>query len=128
MLTFGRFYRDYPSPCVAGLIFIYVRSTIISMFLVGLCLLVESVMSLSVADEAQGARQEVILVALGDSLTAGYGLAPGDGFAPKLETYLRARGLAVRVVNGGVSGDTSSGGLARFDWACLLYTSPSPRD
>ena len=57
------------------------------------------------------------LVALGDSLTAGYGLAPGDGFAPKLETYLRARGLVVRVVNGGVSGDTSSGGLARFDWA-----------
>ena len=56
-------------------------------------------------------------MALGDSLTAGYGLAPADGFAPKLETYLRARGLAVRVVNGGVSGDTSSGGLARFDWA-----------
>ncbi len=55
-------------------------------------------------------------MALGDSLTAGYGLAPTDGFTPKLETYLRARELAVRVINGGVSGDTSSGGLARFDW------------
>ena len=50
--------------------------------------------------EAQGARQEVTLVALGDSLTAGYGLAPADGFAPKLETYLRAR-AGGRVVNGG---------------------------
>ncbi len=117
MLTFGRFYREYPLPCVAGLPFIYVRPAIISKFLIGLCLLVASVMSLSGAAEAQGARQEVTLVALGDSLTAGYGLAPADGFAPKLETYLRARGLAVRVVNGGVSGDTSSGGLARFDWA-----------
>ena len=117
MLTFGRFYREYPSPCVAGLPIIYVRPAIISKFLIGLCLLVAICHALSGAAEAQGARQEVTLVALGDSLTAGYGLAPADGFAPKLETYLRARGLAVRVVNGGVSGDTSSGGLARFDWA-----------
>ncbi len=56
------------------------------------------------------------LVAFGDSLTAGYGLAPTDGFVPQLEAALAARGHQVKVHNGGVSGDTSSGGLARLDW------------
>ncbi|NBR78950.1 MAG: hypothetical protein EBT71_02740 [Alphaproteobacteria bacterium] len=46
------------------------------------------------------------IFALGDSLTAGYGLPPGDGFTPQLQAALRARGHNVRVVNGGVSGDT----------------------
>ncbi|MBT7642965.1 MAG: arylesterase [Rhodobiaceae bacterium] len=58
----------------------------------------------------------VEIVALGDSLTAGYQLAPGDGFVPQLQAYLRARGQNVRVRNGGVSGDTSAGGRARLDW------------
>lgn len=57
------------------------------------------------------------LLALGDSLTAGYGLPPGHGFVPKLEAALRARGRNVRVVDAGVSGDTTAGGLARLDWA-----------
>ena len=122
MLTLGRFYREYPSPCVAELPFIYVRPAIISKFLIALCFLIASVTPMSGAAYAkdmkpEAARAELTLVALGDSLTAGYGLAPADGFTPKLEAYLRAQGLAVRVVNGGVSGDTSSGGLARFDWA-----------
>jgi acyl-CoA thioesterase-1 len=58
----------------------------------------------------------VEIVALGDSLTAGYQLVPGDGFVPQLQAYLRARGQNVRVRNGGVSGDTSAGGRARLDW------------
>ena len=116
MLTFGRFYREYPSPFIAGSGNIYAWPAAISKFLMGLCLFVVSVTFFSGPAQAQDGQQEVILVALGDSLTAGYGLAPADGFTPKLETYLRARGLALRVVNGGVSGDTSSGGLARFDW------------
>ncbi|MBA4781617.1 MAG: arylesterase [Rhizobiales bacterium] len=57
------------------------------------------------------------IVALGDSLTAGYGLAPADGFAEKLEKALKSRGHDVEIVNAGVSGDTTSGGLARLDWA-----------
>lgn len=57
------------------------------------------------------------IVALGDSLTAGLGL-PGDQSLPaRLETALRDRGHDVRIVNAGVSGDTASAGLARFDWA-----------
>lgn len=62
------------------------------------------------------AADELRIAALGDSLTAGYGLAPGEGLVPQLEGWLRARGHAVQVLNAGVSGDTTSGGLARLDW------------
>ena len=57
------------------------------------------------------------LVAFGDSLTAGYGLPKGKGFAPRLEAALRAAGHHVEVIDAGVSGDTSDGGLARLDWS-----------
>ena len=56
------------------------------------------------------------LLALGDSLTAGYGLPRGQGFVPRLEAALRAKGRAVGVIDGGVSGDTMAGGAARLDW------------
>jgi acyl-CoA thioesterase-1 len=57
------------------------------------------------------------IVALGDSLTAGYGLADKDGFVPRLQAALTAKGIAATVANAGVSGDTASGGLARLDWS-----------
>ena len=67
---------------------------------------------------AQGGAQEPIrLLALGDSLTAGYGLAQGQGFVPRLQAALAAKGRAVRILDAGVSGDTTAGGLARLDWA-----------
>jgi acyl-CoA thioesterase-1 len=56
-------------------------------------------------------------VAFGDSLTAGYGLAANEAFPVQLQRALDARGLAVNVVNAGVSGDTSAGGLSRLDWS-----------
>lgn len=56
------------------------------------------------------------LVVLGDSLSAGYQLAPGQGFVDQLEAALVARGHAVEVVDAAVSGDTASAGLARLDW------------
>ena len=60
---------------------------------------------------------DIRLVALGDSLTAGY-LLPGDAAFPVvLEKRLRAAGLAVVIANAGVSGDTTAGGLARLDWS-----------
>lgn len=68
--------------------------------------------------QATQARAEAItIMALGDSLTAGYGLAPGEGFPAQLEAALIERGYDVRVLDAGVSGDTSSGGLARLDWS-----------
>ena len=63
------------------------------------------------------AAQPLTLLALGDSLTAGYGLQPSDAFPVKLEAALRARGHDVRVINAGVSGDTAVDGQARLDWA-----------
>lgn len=65
---------------------------------------------------AQQARP-VAIVALGDSLTAGYQLPPGDAFPVKMQAALKAKGLDVTVENAGVSGDTSTGGLERLDWA-----------
>ena len=74
-----------------------------------LCLL-----SLGVApDEARG---EGVVVALGDSLTAGLGVAPDEAFPARLQARLRSEGLAYRVINAGVSGDTTAGGLRRVDW------------
>ena len=60
---------------------------------------------------------QMTLLALGDSLTAGFGLARDESFAARLEVALRAKGYDVRVVNAGVSGDTSAGGRSRLDWA-----------
>lgn len=57
------------------------------------------------------------LVVLGDSLSAGYQLAPQDAFPAKLQVALARRGHDVEVINAGVSGDTSSGGLSRLDWS-----------
>lgn len=60
----------------------------------------------------------VTIVALGDSLTHGYGLPVEDGFVPQLEAWLRGNGAPEVVVkNAGVSGDTTRGGLERFEWS-----------
>jgi acyl-CoA thioesterase-1 len=56
------------------------------------------------------------LIALGDSLTQGYGLPPDDGLVPQLQNWLQAHGHDVTVLNAGVSGDTSAGGRSRIDW------------
>ncbi len=56
------------------------------------------------------------LVAFGDSLTAGYNLPQGDGFVAQLQSALRKDGYKVNVIDGGVSGDTTSDGLSRLDW------------
>ena len=60
--------------------------------------------------------EPVTIAALGDSLTQGYGLVPDQGFVPRLEGWLREQGADVNLINAGVSGDTTSGGLARVDW------------
>ncbi|MGE0698713.1 MAG: arylesterase [Hyphomicrobiaceae bacterium] len=66
---------------------------------------------------AAPAAGAVRIVALGDSLTAGYGLAPGEALPTVIERLLKAGGQNVEIANAGVSGDTTSGGLARLDWA-----------
>ena len=67
---------------------------------------------------------EVRIVALGDSLFAGYGLKPGESYPAQLESALRAKGVNARIVNAGVSGDTTAAGLQRM--AFVLDSQPSP--
>ena len=74
------------------------------------------VMALSAANNGNAASLTRILV-LGDSLSAGYGLPAGEAFPVKLGIKLRAAGHDVKMLNGGVSGDTSAGGRARLNWA-----------
>lgn len=66
--------------------------------------------------------EPVTVVALGDSLTAGYGLPAEDGLVAQLQRWLDAKGADATVVNAGVSGDTSAGALARTDWALAPQT------
>ena len=64
-----------------------------------------------------------VIVAFGDSLTAGYGVTPSDAYPGRIHARLAAEGYRYRIVNAGVSGDTTAGGLRRVDWA--LSVKPS---
>ncbi|WP_420568316.1 arylesterase [Thalassovita sp.] len=75
--------------------------------------LLSVVMLLPVAASAQTKA----IMAFGDSLTAGYGLMDHEGLVPQLRDWLAAQGQEVRVINAGVSGDTTAGGLARLEWS-----------
>ncbi|WP_344707906.1 arylesterase [Sphingomonas swuensis] len=68
------------------------------------------------AQAPQGKVEGPLILAFGDSLTAGYGLGRGLGFAPQLQDSLRRHGIKARVHDAGVSGDTTSGGRARLGW------------
>ncbi len=75
-----------------------------------------------VGSAAAAPEEAPLVVFLGDSLTAGLGLAEDEAFPARIEAALAAEGFPVRVVNAGVSGDTSAGGVARLDW--LLSQGP----
>jgi acyl-CoA thioesterase-1 len=78
----------------------------------GAAALVAALMVLSLP----AAARETTILAFGDSLTAGLGLPEDEAFPARLQTKLRGQGLSVRVIDAGVSGDTTTGGLARLDW------------
>ncbi|MEM5709711.1 GDSL-type esterase/lipase family protein, partial [Elizabethkingia meningoseptica] len=73
-------------------------------------------MTMTQGGREAAAAEPVRLMILGDSLTAGYGLPQGDAFVARLQAALRAEGYAVEVIDAGVSGDTTAGGLARLPW------------
>jgi acyl-CoA thioesterase-1 len=73
-------------------------------------------LSLFAANYGNAMAAPVRILAFGDSLTAGYGLPEGDGFVPQLQMALQKMGREVSVINGGLSGDTTAGGLSRLDW------------
>jgi acyl-CoA thioesterase-1 len=69
--------------------------------------------------------EQVTILALGDSLFAGYGVDPGQSYPARLESALRARGINAKIVNAGVSGDTTAAGLERLDFV-LKSINPPP--
>jgi acyl-CoA thioesterase-1 len=82
----------------------------------GACLRLVHALLLMAAAPATAAAADVHVLAFGDSLTAGYGLPPGQGFAPQLEAMLRRNGLRAFVTDAGVSGNTAAQGRARLKW------------
>ncbi|MBB4218158.1 acyl-CoA thioesterase-1 [Rhizobium sp. BK212] len=76
-----------------------------------------TVIAVSLIFAAAANARTINLVGFGDSLMAGYQLPAGDGFPEKLQAALKAKGLDVTVANAGVSGDTTTAGLARIDWS-----------
>ena len=79
------------------------------------------VASLLLVVASTGFAADHVVVVLGDSLTAGLGVAPEEAYPALLEARLRREGFDYRVVNAGVSGDTSAGGLRRVDWALKTH-------
>jgi acyl-CoA thioesterase-1 len=75
------------------------------------------VLPLLPAAAARAQAREIRIMMLGDSITAGYGLPRGQALPVRLEAALRAKGHQVRIIDAGVSGDTTAGGRARLDWA-----------
>ncbi len=74
-------------------------------------------MNISPASASDNACEDKKLVVFGDSLVAGYGLEPGAAFPEQLSKKLDAQGIKLEIINAGVSGDTTSSGLARLDWS-----------
>jgi acyl-CoA thioesterase-1 len=71
----------------------------------------------AVAGEVTQDKDEIVILAFGDSLMAGYHIQPDKSFPAQLQAALREKGYRVRVINSGVSGDTAADGLARLDWS-----------
>jgi acyl-CoA thioesterase-1 len=98
-------FRSHNGPTFTGMIRRSIAAALLSIFLIGA----------SPPTPAENLGRPLVL-AFGDSLTAGYGLDQGLGFAPQLQATLRRHGIAATVVDGGVSGDTSEAGKARLGW------------
>ncbi len=79
--------------------------------------LISTVLLLIMATAGQAGAKPVKILALGTSLTQGYGLPPGTEFTVQLQAALKQAGIDAVVINAGVSGDTSAGGLSRLDWS-----------
>jgi acyl-CoA thioesterase-1 len=79
--------------------------------------LILSIFAAGINGIGPAAAKQVKILAIGTSLTQGYNLPPGTDFTAVLQAQLKAKGHDVAIVNAGVSGDTSAGGLARLDWA-----------
>lgn len=99
------------SSCRYGLIYRFCNALALILF----CTMVQA----GGQSEAPAENPSKTVVAFGDSLTQGYGLPAESGFVPQLDAWLAGQGSQVRMINAGVSGDTTAGGLARLDWTLV---------
>ena len=99
------------SSCRYGLIYRFCNALALILF----CTMVQA----GGQSEAPAENLSKTVVAFGDSLTQGYGLPAESGFVPQLDAWLAGQGSQVRMINAGVSGDTTAGGLARLDWTLV---------
>lgn len=82
---------------------------------------------ISHAVDGENEAETIDVLAFGDSLTAGYGLPAGEGFTDQLEAWLNENmDVPVKVTNGGVSGDTTTGGRSRLDWGLAPFEGGKP--
>ena len=109
-------HRSYGSrwPAVEGAA---ARCRRLATLVLALAALAAAPLTASLAVATGAAAEPLKVVALGDSLTAGYGLSGSAAFPARLQKALAERGLDVEIVNAGVSGDTASGGRDRLDWS-----------
>jgi acyl-CoA thioesterase I len=87
---------------------------LVAVMIFGLC---ASVVDARAQSPASDIKPRLKIVALGDSLTAGFGLRPEQAFPVQLQAALKGKGRDVEILNAGVSGDTAGAGLERLDWA-----------
>ena len=87
------------------------------LFTYGVCARLSKACAIVLTLAAPAAAEELEILALGDSLIQGYGLMADEGFVPQMQDWLEAQGHDVTLINGGVSGDTTAGGLARVEWS-----------
>lgn len=80
------------------------------------CFAIAIASTISIATPADASDERPVVLFLGTSLTAGYGLPSQEAFPALIQKRIDEKGLTYRVVNAGVSGDTSAGGLSRIDW------------
>ena len=99
------------SSCRYGLIYRFCNALALILF----CTMVQA----GGQSEAPAENPSKTVGAFGDSLTQGYGLPAESGFVPQLDAWLAGQGSQVRMINAGVSGDTTAGGLARLDWTLV---------
>lgn len=99
-MELGSLFRGGNGPTVAAMIRRSIAAALLSIILTS----------------ASSPPERPLVLAFGDSLTAGYGLEQGLGFVPQLQSTLRRHGIAATVIDGGVSGDTSEAGKARLGW------------
>lgn len=101
-------------------------AAILGVAILGVAILGVAILGVAILGAGPAAAAPLRVLTFGDSLSAGYGVQPEEGFAPRLEQALKQAGLEVVVKDASVSGDTTAGGVNRLDWALAAFGAEKP--